>query len=260
MKRTFISIVVSAGILLVGFASQAQAPGGPGMRSDMNAALMKLFGDTTAFSADAEMKVNQSAGNAINLTAATAVLDGKMRSELDMSTMKGGQLPPQALTQMKAMGMDKMVTIFDMKSEKLVMLYPNIKSYAEMPVPKSADGAEKKEPKIEKKELGKETVDGHPTVKNKVTITSDGKPHEMTVWNATDMKDFPVKLTMTESGNTVELLYKNIKLAKPDAKLFEAPSDFKKYDTFQQLMMENMQKMTGGAGGVPPGALPKKQQ
>ena len=48
--------------------------------------------------------------------------------------------------------------------------------------------------KVETTELGKDTVDGHPCVKNKVIVTGkDGTPHESTVWNAMDLKNFRSK-------------------------------------------------------------------
>lgn len=256
MKRAFVCLAVSAGILLAGLNSQAQPrrPGGgggmgsPGAKPEVNAAMMRLFGKNAAFSSKAEMKVVQSGRN-VSMTMEMAVLEGKMRSEIDMGNMKGSEMPPQAMAMMKQMGMDKIVSLSLPADDKVYIIYPNLKSYAEMPMPKEEAAAAKKEAKIEKTELGKETVEGHPCVKNKVVITDDeNKSHEMLVWNATDLKDFPVKMTMKENGAAIEVLYKDVKFAKPDAKLFEAPKDFKKYESMQQLMME---KMMGGAR--PPG-------
>ncbi|MBC8001795.1 MAG: hypothetical protein H7X97_04325 [Opitutaceae bacterium] len=132
------------------------------------------------------------------------------------------------------------MTITTPAQKTILMIYPNLKSYAEMPVPDQGAGSEK-EPKIEKTEIGKETVDGRATVKNKVVITDGaGKATEMTVWNAPDLKDFPVKIEMVERGNQITIVYKDIKSGKPEAKLFEAPADFKKYGSPQELMMEAM--------------------
>jgi len=113
--------------------------------------------------------------------------------------------------------------------------------------------------KVETAELGKETVDSHPCVKNKVTVTDkDGNKHESTVWNATDLKDFPVKIQTTEGSANTTMLFKNVSLAKPAASLFETPSDYTKYDNMQAMMQQQIMKRMGGGGlpggiGRPPG-------
>ena len=79
--------------------------------------------------------------------------------------------------------------------------------------------------KVETTQVGKETVDGHDCVKNQVTVTDkDGNKHVSTVWNASDLKDFPVKIVMNEGGNATTMLYKNISFAKPAASQFDPPS------------------------------------
>ena len=72
--------------------------------------------------------------------------------------------------------------------------------------------------KVETTELGKETVDGHPCVKNKVVVTDkESKQHESTVWNATDLKNFPVKIETGRERRHFDHAFKNISLTKPDA-------------------------------------------
>jgi hypothetical protein len=51
------------------------------------------------------------------------------------------------------------------------------------------------------------------------------------------------------------MLFHDVKLAKPDASLFEPPSDCKKYDSMQSMMMQRaMQGMHPGQG-MPPGRV-----
>ena len=78
----------------------------------------------------------------------------------------------------------------------------------------------------ESTELAKETVDGHPCVKNKVTVTSDkGVKLESTVWNATDLKDFPIRMQYLEEGRTATLTFSDVKLAKQQAAKLENKAD-----------------------------------
>ena len=69
-----------------------------------------------------------------------------------------------------------------------------------------------------------------------------GKAQEFTVWNATDLKDFPIQFETTEKGNTVHCKYRDIQFTKPDARLFDAPAGFKSYPDMQEMMMSMMQK------------------
>ena len=107
--------------------------------------------------------------------------------------------------------------------------------------------------KVETTELGKDTVDGHPCVKTKFIVTDDqGNKHESVVWNATDLKKFPVKIETVQQGQTMTILFKDVILAKPDAGLFEPPSSYTKYDSMQTMMREQMMKRMGGGMGMPP--------
>jgi Domain of unknown function (DUF4412) len=229
--------------------------GGPGGGPDLGGAMAKLFGDNKAFSATLQIETaNPSgAGENMSLTGSEAFDNGKTRFEMDMSSMKGSQMPAGHMAQMKSMGMDKVVSITrpDQKSHYLV--YPGLQAYVEIPVQNSEFTKPESDFKVEITELGKDTVEGHPCIKNKAVVTDDqGNKHEATLWNATDLNKFPIKIETTEQGHKMTLLFKDVKLSKPDASLFEPPSDYKKYDNFMSMMMQHMQGMHGGMMGQPP--------
>jgi hypothetical protein len=218
--------------------------GGPGM-GGMDLSFMKLFGDNTGFTAQSQMKITDSSGaEVMSMSAAVAVSDGKMRMDVDMANMKGAMIPPGALAQMKQMGMDHTISVTRPDKKLAYVIYPGLKMYASMPIPDDALKSLNSKAKVDKTELGKETIDGHPCVKNKMTIADDaGKAHEFTVWNATDLKDFPVQFQTSDNGQTIVSTYKGVRLSAPDAKQFEPPSDYKGYDDMQQMQMAVMQKM-----------------
>ena len=225
------------------------APGGP----RLGGAMSKLFGDNQAFSAAMEMGVTDRSGNPITMPGKLSFDTGKSRFEINMADMKGGQMPPNAAAQMKAMGMDQMVTISRPDKKTAYLVYPGLQSYAEIQLSKADSAPTNGDFKVETTEIGKDTVDGHPCVKNKYVVTdNEGVKHESTVWNATDLKKFPVKIETIENGSNVTMLFKNVSLAKPAASLFDPPADFKKYDNIQQLMQQEMMKRMGGGMGMPP--------
>jgi hypothetical protein len=226
------------------------APGGP----QLDGSTGKLFGDNQAFSAALEMGVTDKSGQPMTMPGKISFDAGKSRFEINLADLKGGQMPPDAAAQMKSMGMDQMVTIARPDKKATCLIYPGLQSYAEMQLSNADSAPTNSDYKVETTELGKETLDGHPCVKNKIVVTEkDGNKHEYTVWNATDLKKFPVKIQTTEQGGDVTMLFKNVTLAKPAASLFDPPADFKKYDNVQQMMQQEMMKRMGGGGmGMPP--------
>jgi len=222
--------------------------------------MTKLFGAHTAFSARAEMQAKGGPTGDMSMMMEFALLDGKTRSDIDMSTMKSAQLPPNAVEAMQQMGMGRMVGINDPKASTMMLIYPGLESYLEVPVPPAEAAASKEDYKIEKTELGKETVAGRATVKYKVTMTdSKGTTKEALMWTAPDLKDFPVKMESNDQGATVTMTYSEVKFTKPDAALFAPPAGFTKHASQQGLMQAAMMRMMGGAGGPPGKGPPRKQ-
>jgi hypothetical protein len=251
-KRSLLPFVFGIGLLGISADLQAQMPGpmsGPG--GGMNAALTKLFGDVKSFTAQTEARIlDKNQRETTSLTMQFALLDGKLRTELDMAQIKSAQMPPDAAQSMKQMGMDKIVSIMRPDRNSLYLVYPGLQSYAEMPIPKGEGVGKDDDFKLEKTAQGKETIDGHPCTKHKVVITNEaGERHEALVWNASDLKDFPIQMQVLDKEATVIMKYKDVKFVRPDEKLFDAPAGFTRYADMQQLMGAAMQKMMGGPGG-----------
>lgn len=243
-----------AATLLASGLSPAFAQAGMGGVPNFGGALNKVFGANQTFSAQMEFQTSHGAGNAITMPGKMSFDSGKSRFEISMSEVQGSQMPAGSAAQLKAMGMDTIISISRPDLKLGYMIYPGLNSYAEMPTHKTADTARPDDYKVETAETGKETVDGHDCTKKTVTVTdADNVKHEYTVWTAADLKGFPIKVVTTESGGTVTMRFKNVSLAKPDATLFDPPSGFTKYDNVQTMMQtEMMKKMGGGGMGMPP--------
>ncbi|MCD6051629.1 MAG: hypothetical protein K0Q55_3038 [Verrucomicrobia bacterium] len=250
MKLRSFFVLTSA--LILGVATSAQAQfGGRGAMPGSNPALNKVFGKNTAFSAKADLKMIDGSGKeTLSGPLTYAFLEGSTYTGMDMSQMKSAQIPPQAAASMKQMGMAHIVMVSKAGAKTGLMIYPDMKAYAESPVPAGATPESKVEVKTEV--VGEETVNGHKCKKNKVTITENGKSQTLTTWNATDLKDFPVRVEMPESGGKVQLDYTDIKLEKPDAKLFEAPAGYTRYDNQQALFQGEVMKRMQPPAGAPP--------
>jgi hypothetical protein len=247
------SLILASAILGLGLApawSQFGPPAGPRLGGDMD----KLFGDSQAFSATLTLETkDKSSGDTTTMPGKIIFDSGKSRFETDMTQAGGGKMHPEQAEQMKSLGMDRMVMISRPDKKTSYLVCPGIQAYVENPLrdPKTTTPAS--DYKMETSELGKETVDGHPCVKNKVVMTDkEGNKYESTVWNATDLKNFPVKIVQVEQGKETTTTFKNIVLAKSTSAQFDPPSDYTRYDSLPAMMQQEMMKRMGGGMGMPP--------
>ena len=251
MKK-ILSILITTAFSLVLQPAFAQL-GGPPTGPKFDGALAKVFGDNSAFTATLESQIKPKSGDTITMPGKMSFDSGKSRIEMDLASATGLKLPPGAAEQMKAMGLDQMTTLTLPEKKALYLIYPGLKSYVENPLP-DAGSTTNDDYKVTKTEMGKETVDGHPSVENKVVVTdAKGVAKEFTVWNATDMKDFPVKIVHAEKSNEITMTFKNVQLIKPAASTFELPADYTRYESMQAMMQAEMMKKMGGGMGMPMG-------
>jgi len=242
------SRLICLAIFCLNFAAHAQsgAPSGP----SFDAATSKLFGDNQTFSAAMELQTTDpQKGDAVTIPGKMTFDAGKSRFEMDMTQMKSSRLSPDEAAQMKQMGIENIVTISRPDKKISYLIYPGLQSYVENPVETSDAAATPADFKIESTELGRETIDGHPCVKDEVVITDkQGNKHEATVWDATDLKNFPVKIQLT-GENEATMTFKNISFDKPAADAFDPPAGFTKYDSVQSMMTAQIMKQMGGLLG-----------
>jgi hypothetical protein len=231
----------------------AQVPGSVGGANAMTSEMVKLFGNNTAFTSKAEFLVlNKSRKEPDTLPMTFAALDGKLRMDIDMAQIKSASLPPSLIPSFRQMGMDQTVVIMRPDKKVTLSIFPRAKAYAEVPMTREETLAVDKNYKVQKAPLGKENVDGHACEKNKVILTDDkGTRDEATVWNATDLKDFPVQMQIpVDKDSTVVIKFRDVKLGRLDPGQFEAPAGLAKYSSAEALLQDIATKIQGGKGAV----------
>jgi hypothetical protein len=216
-------------VLLAGHPAFAQVPG-TGAPTGVNAAFVKLFGNISAFTAKAETRVvDPYQKEVVRMPMEFAALDSKVRLEINLGQIQSKDFSPATLATLKQAGLDRMISIFRPDKKATYLVYPGVQSYQELPLAKGEAEAYEQGLRPEKTALGKETLDGHPCVKNKVIVKSGKGPVlEAFTWNATDLKDFPLQIEMKEKGNTMRMHFTQVQLIKPDAKQFELPANYSK--------------------------------
>ncbi|HWC60829.1 MAG TPA: hypothetical protein VHC44_14130 [Verrucomicrobiae bacterium] len=193
----------------------------------VSSAMIKLFGDDS-FTAQAEIKVmNSNHVVWLQMPGAFASSDTKLRLDVDVKLIKSSSIPAAMIGMFVQAGKDRVTSAIRPDKKVTYIIYPNARTYSIIPM--SPVDAEIANQKLEKKPLGKETFDGHPCVRNLSTVKSPRGAVLLTAttWNATDLKDFPIQIEMKENGNSTIMHFMNVKLGKPDPRLFDIPAGFK---------------------------------
>jgi hypothetical protein len=251
-------LLIAAALILGPCLIQAQMPSS-GLSSGMSDAMAKVFGTNLSFSATVHTEVKMEPQNqVVTMAGKTYFSGGDSRTEIDMTQMTGNAIPPEGVAQMKAMGMDKIVSITDNNKKALYVIYPSLQAYTKVQEPDN--GNQTNNVTVETVDLGKETVDEHPCAKKQYNLTdpTTGQHLTMTLWNATDLKNIPVQVQQTAPGsdnagtNFTTMHYTDISLTAPDASLFIAPAGYTAYSDVQTMIQSEMMKKMGGGAGAPP--------
>ncbi len=253
MKKFLASLCASL-LLVAPIVHAQQATGLPAINTQapfLAAALSEFFSDTRAFTAGVELSITgQAGGQAMKLPFGVAMADGRMRWELNLANVKSAELPPEAITGIKDMGLDRLFFIY-LPGKPLTLGFPGMKSFVEMAVPKPEgvqQQAQEKVGRLEKREIGRENIAGQPTVKYAVKVPGDDGT--ATVWQATNLQNLPVKIAITKDKQAYQLQLSNIKLGQPDAAYFAVPAGFARQAdlsaVIQAAAMKSLGSITGG--------------
>jgi hypothetical protein len=224
--------------------AHAQTPGGPGP-AGVSAALTKLFGKNTAFSAKGEMQVTDSSKHEMSFWPMDfSVLDKKIRVEIDLAQTRNKGVPPEMGAMLKQMGMSQVISIIRPDKGVVYVIYPDQRALLTMPLPKEDSAGSEKPPQITRTSLAKETIDGHPCAKNKVVVAdANGQSTEAITWDASDLHDLPIQIQTQESSTTSLIRFKQVQFTPPAAASFEPPSGFTQYDSAEELKLAVMKKV-----------------
>ncbi len=87
--------------------------------------------------------------------------------------------------------------------------------------------------------VGHGTLDGHPVIERILTFRSGnpGTPRSIRFWNATDLKNVPIREVVTmANGDVYELHYRNISLQNPPPSLFVPPANCMSFPDIGSMM------------------------
>ena len=261
-RRISFWLLALAVLFAGGFSARAQF-GGPGS-TGVSASLIRLFGTNNTFTALAEMQVldvknKELIGTPMNF----ALADNKIRVEVDLNRMRN-KMEPDALAKVKPLGMDSVVSIIRPEQKAALIVFPKLSAFVKLEMPPTEAEAFLTRAKIERTTLGKEKMEGHLCVKQRVVITDDaGKKSEATVWIAPELRNFPVCVATREKEGTVTVRFRQIQFTRTDASKFEPPAGFAECADIQVLLagpvvkyMKENKTMVKAPGKAPASTAP----
>jgi hypothetical protein len=260
-RKTSLAVVAALGVGLSGYAQMPNLDAfskiGGAAATDF-ATLAKLLGDHKEFTAKLDVRVyDRDQKEKVSAPMEISRLGDKMRMEIEMEKLTDSSLPGGNGSVLAQLGMDRIILLMRPDKGSRSIVIPGIQAILKNELTAAEKADFEKKPKFETTTLGKETLEGQACVKSKVVVTNDnGKVTEYTVWRASDLKDFPVQVMTKEKSDTVILRYKDVKFAKPDAKLFEAPADCKEYADPKEMMQAVVAKMMKDAAEASAAAEP----
>jgi len=152
--------------------------------------------------------------------------------------------------------MQGMVNLHLLDAQKMIMMSSANKTYMEQPLdPKEAPSLDDPRVVIEKKQIGAETIDGHPCTKYDSVFYMKDNPSEKykaVLWEAKDLEGLiirnettlpPGKMGGAERKVVTEL--KDVKIGAAQASMFEVPKDYRKVENMMEMMggMDKMKEM-----------------
>jgi outer membrane lipoprotein-sorting protein len=203
------------------------APGSPAATAKVDDTKPSLFGMKTGFSADSVIKM--SAGNTINMKF---TVDGENKSRMENP--------------------DSIIIVRKDKS-KMWMLNKASKTAMEMPIDKKMlqNMPDIKEQEAKMKYIGRDNVGGYAC--NKYSVAGQNAGETSTIWVAKKI-GLPVKIEAKTPQGAMTIEYKNIKVGKQPASLFELDPGYK---VAQMPNMSNMPKGTNMPKGAQIPAPPR---
>jgi hypothetical protein len=202
---------------------------------DSLALLKQLLGPAAAFTASAVLTgVSSNDEDSFVMEVDYVVLQRRLRTETDLTKLRGAHACDNAQDRLREVGMDQIITIIDPELKRSYTVYPRAQAYVDSPI----DWRErlKELSDIQKTELGRETVAGHPCIKSRVLATDQmGNESEVLVWEASDLNRFPIQLRFEVPQGAFTMLFHDVRLTPPDIAMFQPPAEFYRYTDLAQL-------------------------
>jgi len=209
---------------------------------DPKTLIEKLIGSNATFSATAQIrgKGRDSSSN-FKMTVQYKLLQGMLRTEMNPSKDTDEKHLTSDQLRLRELGLDHMIYVVLPSLKQKYLIFPTVKSYCVVPMTYFERNHSLDNFRIEK--LGEEQLDGHPCVHSKVTAMNEFvEDVAADVWQATDLKNFPVKLEFKLKDAIFIMSFTDVKLTDPDFELFQPPQEFQRFPDLGALKQDALKR------------------
>jgi hypothetical protein len=206
--------------------------------------LVKTLEKTPAFSAKVEINVSGKADP--SPSAATGTIEsqgGNLRWEAKLGDIRSAQLSQNARSVVRQINGEQflVLTRSDQKANYLVLT--GAQAYLEQPLPPMRLSSANSQAATER-------IDGRICSRERLrAVQSGGTTNEVVVWRAKDLKNLPVQIQFTDSGETVLVRFRDISVRAISTLRFQVPAGLAKYssveDLVQSVVVERVKKRIG---------------
>lgn len=157
-----------------------------------------------------------------------AVFSNCFRWQAD--AMKIWPMSPEARAFAKRIHTDTIVFLTKKDERTVYMIYPGVQAYIPIPIPDFALAEFDMHSgtiKIQKTQLGQETLLGHPCIKYKAVDTEpNAPPQDGLIWSATDLQGFPIGMALHAEGALMKFNFQSVQIRNPGSSLFAIPTNY----------------------------------
>jgi len=219
----------------------------------MKAVFSKILADTPEFSANAVVGLFATNGIMLGKMPMTFALTAdRMRQEIDVM---GISFPPEWREAMQKQHMDKIVVITQTDTKKVYIVFPGIQAYEEYPIPDAVLDemtARANTVNIKKKEYGQEMIENHLCIQESLLVTETNRPTEIAILRcATDLQKFPIRMDIMTPTSTTRFMFEDVQLKKPDAALFEVPTNYTEFTNSADILSYAKEKYQSSSNNTP---------
>jgi hypothetical protein len=175
-----------------------------------------------------------------------ALTPDRMRQEIDVMGMP---FPLESRTVMQKAHLDKIVVITQTDTKKAYLLFPGLQAYVEYPLSETLldeINLRARQMGIQRTEFAQEMVGTHLCQQVRLIVTETNHPPEIALLRcATDLNQFPIRMDLLTPTDTTKFSFEDVQLKRPDAMLFEVPTNYVAFRDSAAISRYAMGKLKG---------------
>jgi hypothetical protein len=209
----------------------------------VSAALVKVLEKCPPFSAEVSVNVTGKA-DPVPTTAAGSIdsQNGNLRWQVKLGDIRSAQLSSNAKAVVRQINGDRFLLLTRPDKHTNYLVLAGAHACLEQPLPSVKLSG--------KTASGTDTLDGRACSKERLRLTQpDGATNQLVLWRAKDLKNVPVQVEFSDSGQVIRVRFSNVRFQSQPGNAFDVPPGLSKYgsmeDLVQSVLLDKMKRRMG---------------